>query len=152
MTCLDGLKKNSKVICYTDGSYKKNKDGEYGVGWGYVMLDEEANEILHEEYGSYNEYMDSRQIGGELYAVVRLVQYCEEHGVDEVEIRHDYLGCCKWYDGSWKCKKELTQRYREFMLDSPIKITFTHVKAHNGNKWNEYVDALAKRAIDGGEV
>ena len=152
MTCLDGLKKNSKVICYTDGSYKKNKDGEYGVGWGYVMLDEEANEILHEEYGSYNEYMDSRQIGGELYAVVRLVQYCEEHGVDEVEIRHDYLGCCKWYDGSWKCKKELTERYREFMLDSPIKITFTHVKAHNGNKWNEYVDALAKRAIDGGEV
>lgn len=152
MICSDGLKKNSKVICYTDGSYKKNKDGEYGVGWGYVMLDEEANEILHEEYGSYNEYMDSRQIGGELYAVVRLVQYCEEHGIDEVEIRHDYLGCCKWYDGSWKCKKELTQRYREFVLGSSIKITFTHVKAHNGNKWNEYVDTLAKRAIDGGEV
>lgn len=148
MTCLDGLKKNGKVICYTDGSYKKNKNGEYGVGWGYVMLDEEANEILHEEYGSYNEYMDSRQIGGELYAVVRLVQYCEEHGIDEVEIRHDYLGCCKWYDGSWKCKKELTQRYREFMLDSPIKITFTHVKAHNGNKWNEYVDELAKNGVN----
>ena len=152
MICSDGLKKNSKVICYTDGSYKKNKNGEYGVGWGYVMLDEEANEILHEEYGSYNEYMDSRQIGGELYAVVRLVQYCEEHGIDEVEIRHDYLGCCKWYDGSWKCKKELTQRYREFMLDSPIKITFTHVEGHSGERWNEYVDTLAKRAIDGGEV
>ena len=152
MICSDGLKKNSKVICYTDGSYKKNKNGEYGVGWGYVMLDEEANEILHEEYGSYNEYMDSRQIGGELYAVVRLVQYCEEHGIDEVEIRHDYLGCCKWYDGSWKCKKELTQRYREFMLDSPIKITFTHVEPHSAERCNEYVDTLAKRAIDGGEV
>ena len=152
MICSDGLKKNSKVICYTDGSYKKNKNGEYGVGWGYVMLDEEANEILHEEYGSYNEYMDSRQIGGELYAVARLVQYCEEHGIDEVEIRHDYLGCSKWYDGSWKCKKELTRRYREFMLDSPLKFTFTHVEGHSGERWNEYVDTLAKRAIDGGEV
>lgn len=148
MICSDGLKKNSKVICYTDGSYKKNKNGEYGVGWGYVMLDEEANEILHEEYGSYNEYMDSRQIGGELYAVARLVQYCEEHGIDEVEIRHDYLGCCKWYDGSWKCKKELTQRYREFMLDSPIKITFAHVEGHSGERWNEYVDELAKKGVE----
>lgn len=150
MICSDGLKKNSKVICYTDGSYKKKKNGEYGVGWGYVMLDEEANEILHEEYGSYNEYIESRNVGGEIYAVVRLLQYCEEIGVKELEIRYDYEGIEMWATNKWKCKKELTQRYREFVLGSPIKITFTHVKAHNGNKWNEYVDELAKNAVECG--
>ena len=111
------------------------------------MLDK-YNSVIHEEYGAYNEYIESRNVGGEIYAVVRLLQYCEEIGVEELEIRYDYEGIEMWATNKWKCKKELTQRYREFVLGSPIKITFTHVKGHSGEYGNEYVDTLAKKGVD----
>ena len=53
-----------------------------------------------------------------------------------------------WAINKWKCKKELTQRYREFVLGSPIMFTFTHVKGHSGEYGNEYVDTLAKKGVD----
>lgn len=136
-----------KYIAYTDGSYCKRKDGNYGVGWAFIVLDE-YNSVIHEEYGAYNEYIESRNVGGEIYAVVRLLQYCEEIGVEELEIRYDYEGIEMWATSKWKCKKELTQRYREFVLGSPIKITFTHVEGHSGEYGNEYVDTLAKKGVD----
>ena len=77
------------MIAYTDGSYCKRKDGSYGVGWAFIVLDE-YNSVIHEEYGAYNEYIESRNVGGEIYAVVRLLQYCEEIGVAELEIKYDY--------------------------------------------------------------
>ena len=59
------------MIAYTDGSYCKRKDGNYGVGWAFIILDE-YNNVIHEEYGAYNEYIESRNVGGEIYEVVRL--------------------------------------------------------------------------------
>lgn len=133
---------------YTDGSYRKKSDGTYGIGWAYVLLDDDT--IAYEDYGSYNEYKEQRNVGGEIYAVVELVLYCEEHGIKELEIHHDYVGIAKWIDMSWRCKQELTQRYKEFMLESPLNITFVHVDGHSGDKWNDYVDRLAKLGVDKG--
>lgn len=135
------------MIAYTDGSYKKNRNGDYGVGWSFVLLDDD-DMIVYEDYGSYNEYKEQRNVGGEIYAVVELVLYCEEHGIKDLEIHHDYIGISEWVSGNWKCKQELTQRYREFMLESPLKITFVHVDGHSNNKWNDYVDGRAKLGVN----
>lgn len=132
---------------YTDGSFRKKANGDYGVGWSFVLLDDD-DMIVYEDYGSYNEYKEQRNVGGEIYAVVELVLYCEEHGIKDLEIHHDYIGICAWVTGAWKCKQELTQRYREFMLESPLNITFVHVDGHSGNKWNDYVDGRAKLGVE----
>ena len=134
------------MIAYTDGSYRKKANGDYGIGWSYVILD--GDTVVHEAYGSYNEYKEQRNVGGEIYAVVQLVLYCEEHGIKDVEIHHDYVGVGAWVLGNWKCKQELTRRYKEFMDDSPLDITFVHVDGHSGNKWNDYVDKLAKLGVE----
>ena len=132
---------------YTDGSYRKKSDGTYGIGWSYVLLDDD-DMIVYEDYGSYNEYIEQRNVGGEIYAVVELVLYCEEHDIKDLEIHHDYIGISEWVLGNWKCKQELTRRYREFMLESPLNITFVHVDGHSGNKWNDYVDGRAKLGVE----
>lgn len=132
---------------YTDGSYKMDSNRNYGVGWGYVLLDEDDN-IIHQDYGTFDEYMEQRNVSGEVYAVINLIMYCEDNGVEELEIYHDYVGIEHWVTGSWRAKNEMTKRYRDFMQDSPIKITFSHVRGHSGNKWNEYVDTLAKRGVE----
>lgn len=134
------------MTAYTDGSYRKKANGEYGVGWAYVLLDDDT--IVYEDYGAYNEYKEQRNVGGEIYAVVELVLYCEEHGIKDLEIHHDYIGISAWIQGRWKCKQELTKRYREFMLESPLNITFVHVDGHSGDKWNDYVDGRAKLGVD----
>lgn len=132
---------------YTDGSYKMDSNRNYGVGWGYVLLDEGDN-IIHQDYGTFDEYIEQRNVSGEVFAVISLIMYCEENGVQELEIYHDYVGIEHWVTGVWRAKNEMTMRYRDFMQDSPIKITFNHVRGHTGNKWNEYVDKLAKRGVE----
>ena len=134
------------LLAYTDGSYKKNSKGEYAVGWGFVLLD--GDNIVHEEYGTTDEYTSMRNVVGECVAVVEAIAYCEEQGYDAVTIYHDYEGAGAWVRGQWKTKNEMTQRYKKFVLESPMVIEFVHVEGHSGDKWNDYVDGLAKLGVE----
>ena len=133
-------------VAYTDGSYKKDSSGNYGVGWGYVLLD--GGVIAHEDCGKCHEYVAMRNVMGECYAVIELLSYCEEQGYDAVTIYDDYEGAGAWIRGQWKTKNEMTQRYKKFVLESPMAIEFVHVEGHSGDKWNEYADMLAKKGVD----
>lgn len=125
------------LFAYTDGSYRNDK-----VGWGYVIIDDNEN-IIHEEYGSTDEFVEMRNVTGELTAIRELLYYCEENDFKEITICHDYLGVRMWVTREWKAKNKLTQAYRQFVLDSPMKIQFQHVKGHSKHKWNDYADKLA---------
>ena len=134
------------LLAYTDGSYKKNSKGEYAVGWGFVLLD--GDNIVHEEYGGCSEYVSMRNVVGECRAVIELLGYCEEQGIEKLTIYHDYEGVAKWVTGEWKSKNEMTQRYKKFVLESPIDISFKWVRGHSNTKWNDYVDGLAKQGVE----
>ena len=135
---------------YTDGSYLE-EEGYPRVGWGYVILDDMDN-IIHEDYGQITgDYIHSRNITGEIKAVIKALIYCEEHEIYDVTIYHDYTGLKHWVtkkeDGNyeWQAKNELTLGYRAFVESSPVNVTFIKVKGHSKDKWNDYVDELAKR-------
>lgn len=128
------------LVAYTDGSFS-SKTGK--VGWGFVLLN--GDTVIHEEYGSIDEYTEMRNVVGECYAMIQLVSYCEEQGITDLLCYVDYQGVKCWYEGTWKCKNGMTQRYRRFMLGSPINIQIEWVRGHDGNKWNERADDLAKR-------
>ena len=134
------------MIAYTDGSFKKKSDGTYGVGWAYVLLD--GDTIVHEDYGTTDEYTSMRNVVGECVAVMEAIAYCEEQGIEELTIYHDYIGAGAWIRGQWKTKNEMTKRYKRFVLESPMTIEFIHVQGHSGDKWNEYIDKLAKLGVD----
>lgn len=131
---------NGTVHIYVDGSFIHGK-----VGYGLVIL--QNGKPAGEFYGSVDneEYVATRQVAGELFAVGKAVQWCKINNIKEITIFYDYMGIECWVTGKWKAKLPLTQRYAQFVRSSGIRIRWQKVAAHTGNFWNERADELAKQ-------
>jgi len=136
--------KNGDIHGFVDGSYI---DGI--IGYGAVIL--KKGIVLHELSGQVNrpEYLQHHQVGGELAAASKVFQWCVENKITQCTIHYDYEGIKKWATGEWKAKKELTQKYQQYVQQLPLDIHWVKVKSHTGNLWNERADCLAKEAIKG---
>lgn len=132
---LDGL------YAYVDGSFINNT-----VAFGAVILHDEK--IVAEFSGKVldPDYQHARQVAGELMAVGKVIQWCKSGNYSPIAIHYDYEGIEHWVTGKWKAKQILTQRYRDFVLQSGVTVRWIKVAAHTGVYWNEYVDTLAKQA------
>ena len=90
-----------------------------------------------------------RNVAGEIKGSMAAMQYCLDNGIEEVMIYYDYEGISKWALGEWKANKDGTKEYVRFYdsVKDRLKVRFVHVKAHTGDKYNEMVDQLAKKAL-----
>jgi len=131
---------DSNIDIYVDGSFIHGK-----VGYGLIIL--QNNKVLGEFFGSVDneEYISTRQVAGELFAVGKALQWCKINKIKQITIYYDYLGIECWATGTWKAKLPLTQRYAQFVRTSGIRIRWHKVAAHTGNFWNERADELAKQ-------
>lgn len=136
------------IDIYTDGSFRKGV-----TTWGMVAVANEEN--IFEAYGVLSgPIAQMHQVGGELKAVVTAVKYCKEQGL-QANIYHDYTGIYGWvadcFGGAgkpWKRNNEWTQGYAAYMKRNRMYVAdFRKVKAHSGNKWNDYADALCEKAL-----
>jgi ribonuclease HI len=125
-------------IAYVDGSYLYGK-----VGYGAILLKDDN--VVAEFSGEVTHDTDSRQVTGELVATMKVLQYCQDNNIPQVEIIYDYKGIAEWATGGWKANKTLTQNYAAFVKKSPVKVKWTKVKSHSGDKWNDRADELAKQ-------
>ena len=123
---------------YVDGSYYEGK-----VGYGAILLNND--ETVQEFYGEVTENISSRQVAGELVAVMTVLDYCKKNNIQEVSIYYDYTGIENWAKGRWKTNNPLTQRYAQYIKNCPINVVWHKVKSHSGDKWNDVADQLAKR-------
>lgn len=126
------------VQIYVDGSYM---DGR--VGYGAVVLRDGA--LIASLYGRVLEDTDLHQVAGELQATMKALDWCVENSVREVQIFYDYEGIAKWATNAWKANKLLTQSYKLYIADCPVKIRWQKVTSHSGNRWNDEADRLAKQ-------
>lgn len=126
---------------YTDGSYK---DGKYSYGYAFVK----AGEVVYEGKGSgqNSEAAVMRNVAGEIAAVVHAVQKAGSLNV-KIRIYHDYAGIAFWVTGAWKANNKFTQAYVKFMNEQRGRYSFEKVAGHSGNRFNDYVDRLAKEAL-----
>jgi ribonuclease H-related protein len=124
---------------YVDGSYHA---GRKTVGYGAVILKD--GEELTRLLGRVEEYTESRQVGGELAATMRVINWCQQNKVSAIDIYYDYRGIEAWARGSWKTEKEMTQAYAKFMKASGINVHWHKVESHTGDYWNDVADELAK--------
>ena len=87
-----------------------------------------------------------RNVAGELMAVIQAVNYAVFNDYSEINIVHDFIGDEDLIDS--KNNNPFIQRYGAWMKEQKknIKISFTHVEAHSGNKFNNIADKLAKNA------
>lgn len=126
---------------YTDGSYL---NGQYS--WAYAFVKDD--EVIYEDSnaGTSPEAAVMRNVAGEIAAALYAVKRAAELGVT-IRIFHDYAGIAFWVTGEWRAKNEFTQRYAKEMGEYQGVYVFEKVKAHTGNKFNEYVDKKAKAAL-----
>lgn len=133
-----------ELVAYVDGSYNI-ATGEYGSG---VIIIDGTEEICLKERGNDPGMAVMRNVAGEIAASEMAMKYAVEHGYGSIEIIHDYQGIASWCLGEWKTNKEETRRYK-MVYDTykkDVRIKFTKVKGHSGDKYNDIADMLAKQA------
>lgn len=141
-----GKKKYKTLKAYVDGSYNAHT-GVYGSG---LIMTDGINIILKKSAVGEGK-SEIRNVAGEIDAAMMAVKEAERLGLEELEIYYDYAGIEYWVTGKYKSKNEYTQDYADFMKrDRPLKLHFTHVKAHSGDKFNEMADKLASGACFSG--
>lgn len=136
----------TEIEAYVDGSFNEEL-GRYA--YGCVII--KAGNIIHKMSGSSANanYLEMRNVAGELEATVRAIKWAIRNKVMSIRIYHDYQGIASWANGEWKTNKRGTQEYASFMdkCASEIRVEFTKVKGHSGQKYNEMADQLAKEGM-----
>ena len=132
----------NNLIIYTDGAYSPLRD-QGGVG---VIILQDDKKIL--EYSNkYNRTTNNQMEIGAVIIALRLIKKPYNTVIIYTDSQY-VIGCATL---GWKRKKnvKLWQEFdKQFSRVSELcsNITFKHVKGHNGNQWNEYVDKLAVKA------
>lgn len=125
---------DSALTVYTDGSCMPNPGPG---GWAIIaIVDDQPVSYYGYKDDTTNNYMET-------YAVIMALQAFPNR---ELNIHSDSQYVINCAEGKYKPKKnrELWDFY--YSLAKDRLITFTWVKAHNGDELNELVDQLAKKA------
>jgi viroplasmin and RNaseH domain-containing protein len=128
---------------YTDGSYV---NGNYAWAYAFVKNDQ----IVYEDsgIGKNPEAAAMRNVTGEIAAVLYAVKRAAGLKA-RIRINHDYAGIACWVNGQWQTKNVYTELYVKLMKQYEGFYVFRKVQAHSGDKYNEYVDKLARAALAG---
>jgi len=126
---------------YTDGSYC---NGRYSYGYAFIK----DGQIVLESNGVGDdlEAAKMRNVAGEIAAVQHAVEKAKTLDV-RIRIYHDYSGISLWVTGDWQAKNKFTQAYVAFMRAHRGLYEFEKVTGHSGDRFNDYVDRLAKEAL-----
>lgn len=152
---VDEDERNGYTVIFTDGSYNEERHlPSYGAII-YTMDKLEVKGIITEE-----KYKDQRNYAGEVFAVLKALELCEEHNikkpsffVDSTNTLKEFYGCFGIYEDRKKRKKlkpltilfnEKIKEYKEKGLD----IKFSWCPGHIEVPQNESADKLAAEALD----
>ena len=150
--------KKSEIIIYTDGAAKGNPGS---AGWGAVFII--GKKVF--EIGGNSEHATNNIM--ELTAPIEALKYIKKKSphVGHVEIVSDskyvILGITEWIfnwqKNNWRnaAKKPVVNRelWEElYELTEELKIKWTYVKGHNGDKYNERADVIATSFAEGEPV
>jgi len=134
----------STTEIWVDGSCFPQSDGSLRIGWG-VLVKQESKEAYRAQGNDIPpEAVVHRNVAGEIFGILKALEWCQEQGIVEVTIYFDYQGLESWATGAWRAKLPFTQLYAQTVKASGITIHWIKVKAHSGIPENDIVDQLAK--------
>ena len=140
------LEENS-AKAWVDGSFSPE---EKAFAYGVILFFRGETHIRSGRRED-EELLSMRNVAGELVAAWRAMQFCMERKIHALELYYDYEGIEKWCTGAWKANKQGTKAYRDYYrrISAELKVSFHKVRGHSGDKYNELVDKLAKKALRG---
>ena len=127
-----------KFQLYTDGGYSMSAD--FGA-FAYVILQD--GELLHKHAEKIEHETNNR---AEIKAILYGVQALPNNS--EVEVFSDSQYALGVLSGRYRAKKnpDLVEEYKRMVVGKNIKASYTWVRGHNGDKWNEVCDQLCNEA------
>ncbi len=139
------------AVAFTDGSFEEIV-GKYS--YGVVAIDLDGKEFQFSGRGENPAFLPTRNIAGEVDGVLTAVRWAFLNGYPKIKIYHDYEGLSAWAMGRWSANSPISVYYvREFAkYKGVVDVTFQKVKGHSNHKYNEMVDALAKKALFEGKI
>lgn len=145
---IEALDKN-EIIAFVDGSYDVTQEKS---AFGAIIFSHDGNrDILYKAFTKElgKEFISLRNVAAELEAVKESINWALKYNKFKISIYYDYEGIEKWADGQWKATKAITKEYVRFIQEKRVllQIEFVKVPAHEGVKFNEEVDAIAKNAL-----
>jgi ribonuclease HI len=111
------------------------------MGIAYVLL--ENDEKIHSYYEGISEGTNNR---AEILAAMYAIKHCKENNIKEVTIFTDSMYLIGCVSKGWKRNKNQDLWIKMDDAIQGINISWEHVKGHNGDRWNSYVDMLAQHA------
>ena len=159
------------LYIYVDGSClgNQNVDENTPAGWGVVIITDSNDlgrgngEIDHEFSGKViTDSSDERFIGAEVGSnnTAELTAFAEalrwaltQGGNEDIIIKTDSQYAGNQATGKWQAKanRQLVAHVQELWneVSELRELSWEHVKAHSGHRWNERADHLAVRAAMG---
>ncbi len=138
------LSSDSQIAIWVDGSCFPQGDGSLRIGWG-LLVKQNGEEVYRAKGNDIpQEAHRHRNVAGEIFAILKALEWCQAQGITEVSLYFDYQGLESWATGVWQAKLPFTQSYARTVKASDITIHWIKVRAHSGIPENEIVDQLAK--------
>ncbi len=139
------------AVAFTDGSFEEGV-GKYS--YGVVAVSPDGKERCLSGVGAVPEFLPTRNIAGEVGGVLTAVRWAFLNGYPRLKIYHDYEGLSAWATGVWGTGSPISVYYLKELsrYKGVVDIVFKKVKGHSNHKYNEMVDALAKKALFEGVV
>lgn len=135
---------STQYQAYVDGSFIDSS-----IGYGSVILN--RGEPTAELCGKVDDpdAFSSRQVGGEIKAVIETLEWCKKNDIKEITIFFDFRNIEKWATGEFKTNTPMTQEYKRYIDSCGIRIDWHKVESHTGIALNDRADELAKMGARG---
>lgn len=128
----------NKIQVFTDGAFATSKTV---MGYAFVVLKDEEK-----IYSWSNGQNGGTNIRAEILACYYAIKWCKDNNISEFEILTDSMQLIGTYTKNWKRNKNNDLWDAMDKLIKGLSITWTKVKGHTGNKYNELCDCLAVTA------
>lgn len=136
----------SQFTIYTDGSCIPNPGP---MGAAFVVLDTKDRIVTE---GVESAARGTNNIGEYTAVVIALeaVRQLSKPEETSITIHTDSMLVINQIRGTWKVRDKVLAKFHAqacLLLAGFGEWNLVHVKAHNGDKWNEYVDTNARNAV-----
>lgn len=135
------FKREEYTVIYTDGSYRPKNTLTPDKGGAAFLIIPPKGDVKISSFVTWDDNMEN--IMAELVAIeIALSCYASQHRNEKILIRTDCKSAISMIKNGSK-KHKYDEILENINLNMTKLITFKHVKAHNGEEYNDLVDRAA---------
>jgi len=126
------------IEVYTDGAYSSSRNQG---GWAFVVI-KDGIKI----FSGFDTIFNTTNNRMEVVSAIEALKYLKKEGFTSFTLYSDSMYVIGTMSLNWRRKKNVDLWIQMDELITGLNISWTHVKGHEGDKYNEMCDMLAVHA------